>query len=151
MPETVEITVNRRSDGTHDPLEMQVRLDRVIAGLYLVYREDNGRELGRVEKRDSLWRAYAHIGAFRGAGPDDLGDVLDKVPAPLYNGGAEGIAKDETRSAPVAYDRLRYGAVSDLLQYLYRKGAPAAGHARRCPGVQVHTVPATGEDRRCRR
>jgi hypothetical protein len=117
--DTTEITYRHRI-WTHE----DGHITRI--GGYRFERTDNGRDLGWVFKgADGNWRGYIAEGAFRGEGPDDRGDILDRVPAWLFCGRGDGITQE-----PVSLGYTRDEAAQGVLHRLDYDRAPALGHGR---------------------
>lgn len=110
---------------------------RSIGG-WLVVRADNGRTLGWVYRMHSgvnagLWSAHVSPGAFRGADMDDEGDLMDRVPAFMFNG--TGDNQLEARS--IFYVEKRTDAAAAIVGQLVRERAPAVGFGRH-PSVRQY-------------
>lgn len=111
-------------------IELRYRRDERMPDRWNVRRADNDRLLGWVYPpragNDKAWTAHVASGAFRGDDVNDEGDILDHVPAYLYNG-----SEAETFKCPtITRSGSRYDAVIELLSWLLRKHAPAMGYGR---------------------
>lgn len=119
------------STSQFDTIEVRFIRHTTPTDRWYVQRFDNGRTLGWLcpprnrGKLDRQWSTHVPAEAFRGEGTDDLGDVLDRVPADLF-----GHGKDQFTSPAIAYDRTRREAAHELITHLSRHRAPALGHGR---------------------
>lgn len=126
--ETIEVcNMNHRAS---EPLNLtfDVRWKRREWGGWLLVEAKTGRTLGWIVRSDyknprSDWEMRIASEAFRGSGPDDQGDLLDKVPAYLYRGKpGEPLSCD-----PIGTARDRWQAAYLMLTHLVRHRAPAVG------------------------
>lgn len=126
--EQIEIcNENRRSN---EPLDLTFDVfwrRRDWGGWYLVERK-SGRTLGWITRSDeterrSDWQVRIASEAFRGSGPDDRGDLLDKVPGYLYR----ATPGNPLGSQALTTARDRWQAAYYLLTHLVRHRAPAVG------------------------
>lgn len=88
-----------------------------------------GRLLGWIVRDlddPKLWVYRICSSAFRGDGPDDRGDIMDKVPAYLYHG---SYTNDGTSRA-LGASRSRWGAAHGIVWNLVQYHAPAVGFGR---------------------
>jgi hypothetical protein len=100
-------------------------------GDYYVARADNRRILGLLERQRDLldrvkgkrWEVRAYSVAFKGDHFDDEGDCLDEVPTDLSQW-------RRSQYAPLDISTNRDEGALYLLQYLYKKQAPAMGFGR---------------------
>jgi hypothetical protein len=129
--------------------------DRFRQGWFVV-RADNGRELGWLCKQDDgehkgLWSIRVCVSAFRGDGPDDDGNVMDRVPHHLYNGTADG----SSSAHAIGYARDRTEAAAEIVARLVQRRAPAVGYGPRYDVTVYHSRPrdhfaiGEGNDERC--
>jgi hypothetical protein len=99
-------------------------------GGWSVVRADNGRYLGWLRRPAAIysswvrWEVRVHEEAFRGDGPDNTGELLDKVPDWLLRG---HYCDDTT---VVGGGRTRDEAAFELLLWLDDKHAPAVGYGQ---------------------
>lgn len=131
----MEITItdyqHRNEDGKLDfpEVKLEVRFTKRSWGGWNVVRADNGRELGwlakgKFDNGKPCWNAYIDIAAFRGAGKDDEGYVLDEVPLRLAR------YQTEIKAEAIAYEETREEGACEIFQHLYRNEAPAVGFGR---------------------
>lgn len=101
----------------------QVRYVKREYGGWTLVRADNGRHLGWVAKRygTSDWSAHVDPTAFKGTGPDDEGDLLDKVDLHLFNG------ESQLASRSIGVESKRDDAAEMIIRRLHERHAPALG------------------------
>lgn len=97
-------------------------------GGWLLVERKSGRILGWITRSDedgrrSDWQARIASEAFRGSGPDDRGDLLDRVPGYLYR----AVRGNPLGSDPIGTAPNRWRAASLMLTHLVRHRAPAVG------------------------
>lgn len=122
-------------------LVVLVRFTRRPYGGWFVQRADNGRHLGwlcrpTTGEHAGQWEVRVNASAFRGAGVDDQGDMLDRVEAHLYHRDVNG----HTMVQPVAVERTREWAARSLLWHLVREHAPAVGFDRHWGVTEYRTT-----------
>ncbi|MFY1595538.1 hypothetical protein [Micromonospora sp. WMMD737] len=115
-----------------------VRFTRRKWGGWYVVRADNGRDLGWADRvtageHAGLWSARVCSSAFRGRGPDDTGDLLDRVEPRLHRGehGRPFVSR------AIDYADTRAQAAWSIVAHLVREHAPAAGYPRHY-GVELY-------------
>lgn len=111
--------------------------DAEISGRWNVRRADNRRLLGWINPPgygyNTGWTAHIAGGAFRGAGPDDEGYILDRVPGYLFNNHGTDLFK----SPEIGQYATRREAAEQILSWLVYNLAPALG-AGRHPSVEPY-------------
>lgn len=111
---------------THDLDTFDVKFTKRSYGGWNIGRADNGRVLGWIYRSETTdpWGVYVSSGAFRGAGPDDEGDLLDAVPCHLHHG------DDTVTSRAFTKAEVREDAAASLIEDLRHNRAPAVGFDR---------------------
>jgi hypothetical protein len=117
-------TLGRKFERT---LRITYKRSEVVSDRWVVCRADNGRRLGWLSPNldyPGTWNAYVDEDAFRGTGPDDRGDLLDRVGG-FY---VEAYSDGSGRQRPITEGAAnREDAATAIFTHLVRHRAPAAG------------------------
>lgn len=129
VPVTTLVTYQRGEDGERWNIRLAAN-GRLLGWAWPERSYGEGRDWRKV----TGWSAHVASDAFRGAGPDDEGHVMDDVPGYLYGGGSG-------RSDAIATGcRTRDDAAEEILRRLHDKAAPALGYGRHY-AVKVYDDP----------
>jgi hypothetical protein len=115
--------------GEAQYVEVPVRWKRREWGGWALVHAETGRHLGWIVRNPDdrrAWDVRLASQAFRGDNNGDIGDVLDVVPARLYNGNPH----NSIESFTIVTTARREWAAEHIVERLVNKAAPAVGFPR---------------------